>query len=428
MLRALGVGRDDGEDGRGLTDAVALVVDEEEGVVLPEGTAEGAAELILAILALLDRVEVVAGVEEVVAEELKGRAVEGVGAGLGGDEDGGASAGAVLGGVVEGEDVELLDGVDLGEEGHAAAGELVIVDAIEAPVVGVFGHALYRQGDRPAERDFGAGALVEEVGGLLAAGGAGGEQGELGEVASVEGEIGDLLGVDGLAEGGIGAGDDGFGLAGADVDRGGDACGLQGEVEAEVLLAFEGDVFLIERSEAGVDDVNDVGADGEKGEGKGSGGAGLRLAGLVGLLAGDDDGGAGEGGAGGIEDAAGDGAGGLGMGSGGRQGEQEGRGEGEIGLHGSSFPGMSGDRCRSGEERGLTPNYCYIHATSTRFPPSRRAAGRVFPRPAGLRSPRRHGASRPGAKLTTETSWRRWPRPFHNLSCPSTRVAPDLAF
>ncbi len=83
-------------DGSRLTDTVSLIVDEEESLVLKDGSADSSAELVLTILALLDRVEVVARIKVVVTEELKDRTVEAIGSGLGRDEHRTSTAAAVL--------------------------------------------------------------------------------------------------------------------------------------------------------------------------------------------------------------------------------------------------------------------------------------------------------------------------------------------
>ena len=147
--------------------------------------------------------EVVAGVEVLVAEELEEAAVDGVGAGAGGDVDDAAVETAELGGDVVGLDGELLDVVEDGEEGDLAGLGLEGGDAVVEVFVGA-GAAAVDAGKEGAGRKFDAGC----------------EGGELDEVAGVErhrddggaGDVGlDVAGL-GLEERGVGV--DGDGLAG----------------------------------------------------------------------------------------------------------------------------------------------------------------------------------------------------------------------
>ena len=73
---------DHGDGGDAHPLPLSFVRQEEEGVVLPEGPAEGAAELVVAELALLEvvRVEVIARIQGIIAEVLIDAAVEAVGA------------------------------------------------------------------------------------------------------------------------------------------------------------------------------------------------------------------------------------------------------------------------------------------------------------------------------------------------------------
>ena len=107
---------------------------------MEDGAADGAAVEVAAVLGFAgdggDGGEVVAGVEVFVAEELEEAAVEGVGAGAGGDVDDAAVEAAELGGDVVGFDGELLDGVEDGEEGDLAGLGLKGGDAVVEILVG----------------------------------------------------------------------------------------------------------------------------------------------------------------------------------------------------------------------------------------------------------------------------------------------------
>ena len=134
----------------GINLADAFIGEEEECFVFEDGAADGAAELVFAQLGLagrdgvgggsdVDDVEVVARVEEVVAEELEDGAVELVGAGAGDGVDDAAGFAAVFGGGVGSDDGEFLDGVDAevftGDASGRAVGVVVDGDAVDAVVV-----------------------------------------------------------------------------------------------------------------------------------------------------------------------------------------------------------------------------------------------------------------------------------------------------
>jgi len=177
--------REDEVGGGGLVEAVnlagALVGGEEEDLPLVDGTAERGAELVLfeVGLGLSGGVEEEGvGVEDVIADELPGVAVEVLLAGFG-DESGRGDLRAVDGVILRGVDLEFGDGVGVGDSGGgegavegigAGAGVAVDVDA--------------------------ACAASERTGVVDVGGGAGGHGQDLGEVAGGEGNGGDGLGVD----------------------------------------------------------------------------------------------------------------------------------------------------------------------------------------------------------------------------------------
>ena len=79
--------------------------------------------------------EVALGVESGVAHKFEEGSVKVVGPGFCGDQHGWSGSGAVFGGVGVGQDLELLNVIDGGKNGDAAGGQLVVVDAIQQPVV-----------------------------------------------------------------------------------------------------------------------------------------------------------------------------------------------------------------------------------------------------------------------------------------------------
>ena len=91
--------------------AEAFVVEEEEGLVVAYGTADGGAELVALEGCGLGG-EIVAGVESAVADELVESAVEAIGASAGYGGNDAAIRATIFRGGVGGHDCELLDGID----------------------------------------------------------------------------------------------------------------------------------------------------------------------------------------------------------------------------------------------------------------------------------------------------------------------------
>ena len=186
-------GGGDGEDLGGAEDlAEGLELDEVEGAVATvvevrdgDGAAVGEAELVAAEgrdAAGADGggvVEVVAGVEGGVAEELEEGAVDAVGAGAGGDVGIAGGAAADLGGHPAGEGVDGLDGVDV-EVGEGGAAHLGVADLCAVEGEGGFDAALAVDGE-----------LRGEVGAVRVCAGADVEQEKGGEVTLVEGDFAD---------------------------------------------------------------------------------------------------------------------------------------------------------------------------------------------------------------------------------------------
>ena len=120
-------------------DAAHFLGEEEEGVIPPDGAADGAAEVVVAqrgnrnVVAV---VEIGVGVEHIVAEELVEVPVELVGAGAGDDVDLPAGAAAEFGVVVAALHGELGDGVDagIGEQREVRAA-VHVVRAVDVPGV-----------------------------------------------------------------------------------------------------------------------------------------------------------------------------------------------------------------------------------------------------------------------------------------------------
>src|SRR6185437_307868 len=280
-------------DEKGLGEAEGLHGEEDEELVLEDGAADAAAELVEVQLVAgqaVDAVEVVVGFEGAVAVLLVEIAVPLVGA-LAGDElDLHRAFAEAVGAAGGGGDGDLFDGIAAGHDGvedAVGAFEVVVldVDAIEGDVDGGLGQAVDQ-------------GLADGVAGLGA--GLGGD--ELGGVAAGEGQIVDLLAFDGGADGGgvglddLGAAGDLDGLVGladgqAHVDGGGDG-GINRDVGDGLGL------------EAGVGGGDGVGAGGDAGDGPEALGVGAGVEALAGGGIDDLDGRAGHGGVAGVGDGA----------------------------------------------------------------------------------------------------------------------------
>ncbi len=237
----------------GLPDDEALVLkgEEAEEAVPDEWTADGEACVVVSDL-LLGGGEGTLCAEELVAIEVVGGSVEGVGAGAEGEVDGSAGIATAFGAGLSlcG---ELVDGIeredDSGDAGDATlidcgdvVPKVVVVDAVDLPV-----HLV------------GSCAVEGAVASTGVSGVSGGELNHLGEVTAVEGEIGDGLCVEdgGLGDGGGVEGDggrvdlDGLGVAG------------DGEFDGEGvdLTGGDGDVVYLGCCEAGGGDGDGVGAE-----------------------------------------------------------------------------------------------------------------------------------------------------------------------
>ncbi len=150
-------------EGEALRQLEALVVAEEERLVLLQRTADAAAELILIERRLRPGGrEEVAGVEPIVPVELETRSVEVVRPGLGDDVDDATRGAADFGGVHVGLDFHLRDRVDRRLDDHGADVALVVVDAVQQLVVLVVHRAVDRDRRRLAAI-VGAGAAGERV-------------------------------------------------------------------------------------------------------------------------------------------------------------------------------------------------------------------------------------------------------------------------
>ncbi len=314
----------DGGDGAGVGESVdlaeAFVVTEEEGPIPEDRSADASAELVLAKLGLgAAGLEDVAGVEDIVAEELVGAAVELVGAGAGNDVDDTACGTAGFGGVAVGLDGDFLDAFDVGLDTDGADDALVIVDAVDDVVVE--GIVLTVDGEAAGGAPIvGAAAAGEAVTWTLV--GSGNELDELDEVTAVEGEILDLLCGDGGADGGavgleercLGFDGDGFRFT----------TGLETDVGAGAVTGFDGEVGGGRGFEACDLDGDGVAADGKEGElvfAAAVGGGGTLLAGIQ---VDDGDVGVGDHGAGGVGDGTDDVCGGELRKGAGDKGEEKG--------------------------------------------------------------------------------------------------------
>ena len=186
--------------------AEALVLAEVEGLAAAvvevgndDGAAVGEAELVAAegrnAAGVGDGgvVEVIAGVEGGVAQELEERAVEAAAAGAGDDVGEAGGAAADLGGHPAGAGLESPATASTLKLEKVAAAHLGIADVGAVHGEGGFDAALAVDGE-----------LLREVGGAVGVGhGAGGEQQQLAEVALVERQLADGLAGELLAAGGL---------------------------------------------------------------------------------------------------------------------------------------------------------------------------------------------------------------------------------
>ena len=184
--------------------ARSLIVGEEEDLILFDGAADGAAELVL-VEGGAGGVEVASCVESGVAEELKGVAVKMASSGLADDGDDAAVVVAVLGIEVGGEDAKLFDGVEVRKDGGATVHVLLNVDSIDHEAIGGFALAVDGEvaGVRVAGRIDAAGDARHDDG----AGQQGRDRGhagldceQIGVAAAVQRERGHLRSGDDLAQ------------------------------------------------------------------------------------------------------------------------------------------------------------------------------------------------------------------------------------
>ena len=134
-----------GRGGGGQVEARALIIREEEQLVLPDGTADGAAVLIPALARRGQAVEVVGplvGVEEIVAQILEQVAVELVGARFQADVDHAAEKLAELRIRIVGDHAEFLDRVHVRRVGHIVIDELDVLHAVQQVVIGLLAIAV----------------------------------------------------------------------------------------------------------------------------------------------------------------------------------------------------------------------------------------------------------------------------------------------
>ena len=245
-------------------DVVALEAGEEERPITPDRAAQRPAVRVLPPGALLGAVEEIPRVERVVAEELEERALELVLARLAAHQDRRAATAAVLRLVVVRHDLELADGVDVGQDAHAACREFVVVDTVVEPVVRVLAHALCRHRHAAAIRHLTAGPLREEAA-RASRDRARAEQRQLDEIAAVERQLSHLLGVDDLAQRGVVALQFDLGDLAGHRHFGRQPGDLQREVERQARLDLEHDLAALLRLEAGHRRADRVGPDRQQG-------------------------------------------------------------------------------------------------------------------------------------------------------------------
>ena len=119
------------DEGRSLDLGFAIIVHEEEGLVFPDGTADGSSKLVPYVgrLGLVQGIEVAPRVGDRIAVEFERFSVKRVGArtGLGGHN---AAATPILGGINAGENLELLYGLDRWLHHDRIKGVFVVDDAV----------------------------------------------------------------------------------------------------------------------------------------------------------------------------------------------------------------------------------------------------------------------------------------------------------
>jgi hypothetical protein len=297
---------DGGDDGAAEAIAEAFVGKEEEVLVLADGAAEAAAELVALEFGAAGGVKEVAGVEVVVAVEVVEAAVELVGAGLGERVDLSAGVAAELGGVVVHFDAKLANGLDAesgaGGRTGRAVGEVVLRGAIDEIDVGTGILAV----DAHAEAVGNHGAAIA----MRKGDDAGLEESEIGIVATVEGQVAHGGFRDEIAE--IG----GFGvylrLRGDDGDLLFDGADGEFEVKAGGFVDSEFDPLLHEGAEAAGRGPDLYGAGMKGGKEVDALAVGDDLANQTAIEFSDGDFRAGNAGAGGIANGAGERCGGLG--------------------------------------------------------------------------------------------------------------------
>ncbi len=245
--------------------AAAVVVQEEEGLVLDDRAAQGGAEVVVGVLRLGGR-EGRDGGQAARPVEPVGAAAVLVRAALADEVDHAAAGAAELGRGVGGDDLELLQGLGGGEEDHRVDQALVVVDAVVVVGVALLAHAVDGQG-RAADFAVAEGLGVARGAAGVAAGDAavdaGGQGGQLGEVAAVERQVLDLAGVDDRADGRGALVDDGRGAH--HLDHLAHLAELEAQVEAGHVVDLQGHARAdgLEAAQLGLDGV---GADRQGGE------------------------------------------------------------------------------------------------------------------------------------------------------------------
>ncbi len=174
-----------------------------------------------------------------------------------------------------------------GKNRYAAAGEFVIVVAIEQPIGGIGARTADGERERTTSGHFAARATVKEAAGTGFLCGAGRKGGELDKVAAVERQIGDLLGGDDLAQGRI---------SGLNSDsRGGDfhallhIGGRKGEIDFALFVNLEADIFHFAGLKPGECGTHGVGGYSQQGNNIMAAGIGNSVTYGTCVLAGDGD-------------------------------------------------------------------------------------------------------------------------------------------
>src|SRR5437762_2418751 len=133
-------GRNESRERQSASLHLGLIIHEEECLIFLDRAAKRTTKLVQVELFRRGS-EIASCVELGVAEEFKKRSVKLIAPRFGRDQNRWPGALAVFGGVVVGQDLEFLDGIDVREDRNSAFIQLVVVVAVEQPVGALFARA-----------------------------------------------------------------------------------------------------------------------------------------------------------------------------------------------------------------------------------------------------------------------------------------------